>query len=174
MTTPTQTLRDEHRVILCALDLLERGSGRLATGGALPDGWWPGIIAWLRAFADVNHHAKEERYLFPALAKAGVPADGGPIQVMLEEHVQGRGFVRAMEGGPPAGRVEAAGRYVQLLRDHIDKENSVLFPLTEAVLDDRAQQLLEREFETVEAEQGRAASIPHAEAELERLAKALG
>ena len=174
MTAPTQTLREEHRVILVALDLLERGSGRLATGGALPDGWWPGIIAWLRAFADVNHHAKEERYLFPALAKAGVPADGGPIQVMLEEHVQGRGFVRAMESGPPSGRVEAAGRYVQLLRDHIDKENGVLFPLTEAVLDDRAQQLLEREFETVEVEQGRDASIPHAEAELERLAKALG
>src|SRR6266545_2535017 len=74
MTTPTQTLREEHRVILVALDLLERGSGRLAAGAALPDGWWPGIIAWLRAFADVNHHAKEERYLFPALAKACVPA----------------------------------------------------------------------------------------------------
>jgi hemerythrin-like domain-containing protein len=174
MTAPTQTLREEHRVILVALDMLERGSRRLAAGAALPEGWWPGIIVWLRAFADVNHHAKEERYLFPALAKAGVPAQGGPVQVMLEEHDLGRGFVRAMESGPPAAQAEAAGRYVQLLRDHIDKENGVLFPLTEAVLDDRAQQSLAREFETVEAEQGRNASIPHAEAELERLAKALG
>ncbi len=174
MTTPTQTLRDEHRVILCALDLLERASARLATGGTLPDGWWPDIIRWLRAFADVNHHAKEERFLFPALAKAGVPSDGGPVEVMLHEHVEGRGLIQAMEGGDPARRGDAARRYVQLLRDHIDKENGVLFPLTDAVLDEPAQRALEREFETVEAEQGRDASIPHAEAELERLVKALG
>ena len=174
MTTPTQTLRDEHRVILWALDLLEQASVRLAKDDALPDGWWPAIIAWLRAFADLNHHAKEERHLFPALAKAGVPAEGGPVQVMLEEHVQGRAFIRAMESGPPELRPEAAFRYAELLRNHIDKENGVLFPLTDAVLDDRAQQMLEREFETVEAEQGRAASIAHAEGQLERLAKALG
>ncbi|HET8576907.1 MAG TPA: hemerythrin domain-containing protein [Methylomirabilota bacterium] len=174
MPTPTQTLRDEHRVILWALELLEHASRRLANGGTLPEGWWAAIIAWLRAFADVNHHAKEERYLFPALAKAGLPAEGGPVQVMLDEHVQGRAFIRAMEAGPPESRPEAAFRYAELLRNHIDKENGVLFPLTDAVLDDRARQMLEREFETVEAEQGRSASIAHAEAELERLAKALG
>lgn len=171
--TPTEILREEHRVILRALDLLETAAPRLAPGGLLPDGWWPRLIAWLRAFADANHHAKEERCLFPALAKAGVPAEGGPVQVMLEEHVQGRGFIRAMEAGDPAGRAEAARRYARLLRDHIDKEHGVLFPLTDAVLDDRAQQALEREFEIVEAEQGRQVSIAHAEAEIERLAKGL-
>lgn len=168
MTTPTQILRDEHRVILRCLELVETAAGR-----TLPAGWWEQAIRWLRAFADVNHHAKEERFLFPALAKAGVPAEGGPVEVMLHEHVEGRGLIRAMEGGDPSLRADAARRYVQLLRDHIDKENGVLFPLTDAVLDAAAQQALAREFETVEAEQGRDASIAHAEVEVERLSRAL-
>ncbi len=173
MTSPTDALRDEHRLILRALALLASAADRLAGGRALPEGWWDRLIGWLRAFADLNHHAKEERYLFPALAKAGVPSEGGPVAVMLAEHVEGRGFIRAMEAGSASSRAETARRYVQLLRDHIEKENGVLFPLTEAVLEERAQQALAREFETVEAELGRDASIERAEVEVERLEAAL-
>ncbi len=171
--SPTQTLREEHRVILRAIALLEVAAGRLGDGRPLPDGWWDGLLDWLRAFADLNHHAKEESYLFPALAQAGVPADGGPVGVMLEEHTEGRALVRAMAEGQVDRRVEAARRYVQLLRDHIDKENGVLLPLTDAVLDSHSQLLVARGFEKVEAEQGVAASIDHAETQVDRLAAAL-
>ena len=99
MPTPTEVLREEHRVILRALGVLEAAAARLAGGRPLPEGWWPEIIAWLRSFADKNHHAKEETSLFPAMVKAGVPSDGGPIGVMLEEHQRGRALVRAMEAG---------------------------------------------------------------------------
>ncbi len=102
-----------------------------------------------------------------------MPSEGGPVAVMLAEHVEGRGFIQAMQAGSASSRAEAARRYVQLLRDHIEKENGVLFPLTEAVLEERAQQALAREFETVEAELGRDASIERAEAEVERLEAAL-
>lgn len=175
MMTPTEVLREEHRVILRAVELLETATERLANGGQLPCGWWDELIGWLRAFADLNHHAKEERYLFPALALAGVPATGGgPIVVMLAEHEEGRAFVQAMATGDPAGRVRAARDYIQLLCAHIDKENGVLFPLSDAVLSEAAQRALSTEFQQVEAEQGRDASSEHAEAEVERLAKALG
>lgn len=75
MMTPTEILREEHRVTLRALDPIEAAAQRLAAGGLPPDGWWPRMIARLRAVADTNHHAKqEERCLFPALAEAGDPA----------------------------------------------------------------------------------------------------
>lgn len=173
MPTPTDVLREEHRVILRALGVLEAAAARLAGGRPLPEGWWPEIIAWLRGFADKNHHAKEETSLFPAMVKAGVPSVGGPIEVMLEEHQRGRALVRAMEAGEPLDRAAKARDYVALLREHIDKENGVLFPLADAVLDEAAQRALQREFEAVEAEQGRDASIPQAEAAVERLAAAL-
>jgi hemerythrin-like domain-containing protein len=174
MMTPTEVLREEHRVILRALAVLGRATDSLAAGRALPDGWWEAIIQWLRAFADRNHHAKEERYLFPALSRAGVPSEGGPVAVMLAEHVEGRGLIQALAVGENARRVEAARAYVQLLRDHIDKENGVLFPLADAVLEASALNALARAFEDIEVEQGPGASIEHAEAEVERLEAALG
>jgi hemerythrin-like domain-containing protein len=174
MTTPTQVLRDEHRLILRVLALIESATTRLAAGGALPDSWWNQALTWLREFADHNHHGKEERALFPALAKAGVPVQGGPVGVMLAEHERGRALMRAMDAGDPRSRAEAARDYVQLLREHIDKENGVLFPLAEAVLDEPVRQTLAREFEALEIEQGRGASIDHAEAAVERLEQAIG
>lgn len=174
MVTPTQVLREEHRAILRVLELLEAGADRLAGGGALPEGWWVRTIEWLRAFADRSHHAKEERFLFPALAAAGVPTEGGPVGVMLAEHAEGRVLIGRMDSSDRQDQLDAAQRYVRLLRDHIDKENGVLFPLADAVLDLPARQALAREFEMVEIEQGRAVSLEHAEADVERLAAALG
>lgn len=160
-------------MILRALALLESAADRLARAEALPDGWWEGLLGWLRVFADLNHHAKEERYLFPALVTAGVPSEGGPVGVMLAEHGEGRALIEAMQAEDASRRIDTARRYIRLLRDHIDKENGVLFPLAEAVLEERALQALAREFDTVEAEQGRHASIAHAEAEVDRLGAAL-
>ena len=174
MQTPTQVLRDEHRLILRVLGLLESAASRLSAGGALPEGWWEQALDWLRAFADQNHHAKEERSLFPALAKAGVPVQGGPVGVMLAEHERGRALIRTMDSHDLRSRTEAARQYVELLREHIDKENGVLFPLSEAVLDEPARQALAREFVAVEVEQGRSASIDHAEAAVERLEESIG
>lgn len=174
MTSPTQTLREEHRVILRAIVLLEVAAGRLDAGQALPAGWWEELLGWLGAFADRNHHAKEEEHLFPALTRAGVPAEGGPVGVMLDEHTEGRELIRLMAEGPAGGRPAAARRYVRLLRDHIDKENGVLFPLADAILDPPGQGQLARAFEKVEAELGRVASCEHAEADVDRLATALG
>ena len=75
--------------------------------------------------------------------------------------------------GPP-DRARAAREYVRLLREHIDKENGVLFPLADAVLDDPARERLAGELEAVESDGGHGMSHARAEAELDRLAAALG
>jgi hemerythrin-like domain-containing protein len=172
--SPTQSLVDDHRVILRALDVLARAADRLRAGGALPDGWWDEVVEWLRAFADRSHHAKEEKSLFPALVKHGVPQDGGPVGVMLEEHKQGRALIAAMATGDPAERGARAKQYVVLLRQHIDKENGILFPMADAVLDDEAMGAVGREFEAVEAEQGKTGSRESAAAAVARLEASLG
>jgi hypothetical protein len=55
-----------------------------------------------------------------------------------------------------------------------NRKNGVLFPLADAVLDEPAQRALAREFEAVEAEQGREALIGEAEGRLQPLEAALG
>ncbi|HBH03670.1 MAG TPA: hypothetical protein DDZ42_17410 [Candidatus Rokubacteria bacterium] len=175
MPTPTDVLRAEHQVILIALTSLDTAAARLAAGHEPPAGWWERAIDFLRSFADRNHHAKEEQLLFPALVQAGVPSEGGPVGVMLAEHEQGRALIRAMAaGGDAAERAGAARRYVALLREHIAKEDGVLWPMAESVLDDRVTRALAREFEAVEARQGTSASLEHAEATVKELERALG
>jgi hemerythrin-like domain-containing protein len=168
-----ERLRDEHVLILRALTLLERATHRLQAGEVVGEQWWAELVAWLRGFADRNHHAKEERALFPAMARAGVPTEGGPIGVMLEEHTQGRTLLGAMADASGAGRVPPARGYVELLRAHIDKENAFVFPLGEAVLDEFTQAALAREFTDLNDRLGREASLEYAAAVLDGFAAAL-
>jgi hemerythrin-like domain-containing protein len=170
--TPTETLRNEHVLILRALDVAETAAGATERGDDPGDAWWTALVAWLRGFADKNHHAKEEQALFPAMVKAGVPSEGGPIAVMLAEHVDGRAFIKAMELGG-ARRPSAARGYVRLLRAHIDKENEILFRIADAVLDDRAQVELGDRFAVLDAELGGDASYAAAETALDALARQL-
>ncbi len=94
---------------------------------------------------DRRHGAKEEEGLFPALARH-VPSDGGPVGMLLQEHEELRGFQRAL--AQAAGRLtsdaedpetqrtvlRSAGEVHQLLDLHIDKEETVLFPMAREIL----------------------------------------
>lgn len=134
--TSTTILAGEHRVILQVLsslvgiaDAAER-DGRIQTTHA---SW---ALEVLRNFADRCHHGKEEEILFPAL-EARVPGFG-PTQVMRSEHIDGRAHVRAMgealASGELARFVANARGYVELLRNHIAKEDTILFPIAASMI----------------------------------------
>src|SRR3970282_658833 len=84
-TTPTGVLREEHEVILRALTVLERVGRDLAAGKSVAQETNAWLASFFRPFADRCHHAKEEAHLFPAMAEHGIPKEGGPIGVMLQE-----------------------------------------------------------------------------------------
>jgi hemerythrin-like domain-containing protein len=171
--TATAALRLEHTVILKALDVLEAAAERRVAAESVPEATWSALLDWLRSFADARHHAKEERLLFPALEAAGVPRAGGPIEVMLEEHERGRALVREMRGVPAARRGVLARDFVRLLREHIAKEDQVLFELADAVLDLSAVEALVQAYAAADLEQGAATAPEAAEVALERLAATL-
>jgi hemerythrin-like domain-containing protein len=139
----TEILIREHELILRGVAVLERMARRANAGQAVPgdDARW--IIEFIRKFADGCHHAKEEGVLFPAMIAAGIPAQGGPVAVMLGEHNQGRAAVKAMDAavagfGSDQGALEAfasaAFAYSTLLSNHIFKENNVLFRMADQII----------------------------------------
>lgn len=151
----TDKLRAEHERILGSLDVLEDLAARAREGAADADRARD-VLDFLRTFADQLHHAKEEQMLFPALGEAGMPPEGGPVGMMLMEHDEGRRLVEHMAGaveeqlGSDAARstfAQAAGSFVQLLRDHIAKENEILFPLADQMLSEQSQSELAAGFE---------------------------
>lgn len=153
----TDTLRKEHEVILRVLDVMDQAASTLEAGGTLPEPVLRSAIDFVRGFADGCHHAKEEGTLFPLMKNHGIPEEGGPIGVMLQEHDAGRQYIRqleqAIERDNSAQIIEAIRGYVSLLREHIAKENDVLFPMADRVLDVDEQERLTAEFERIEREQ---------------------
>ena len=136
----TETLKHEHNLIERALVLLSSTVEALRSGRQVPEGFQEWAVDFMRRFADGRHHAKEEDVLFPLLEQRGIARHGGPIGVMLHEHEVGRECVRRMSqslssaNNNPATFAAAAEEYVALLRQHIFKENNVLFRVADRIL----------------------------------------
>jgi hemerythrin-like domain-containing protein len=144
----TAGLRDEHEVILQALAVLERVADRLASGRPVNDSTLTDLVQFLQTFADRCHHGKEEDQLFPAMRAKGA---GGPLALFLEEHEEGRRYLRTLSSSAPsAERAAAARRYVGMLQDHIERENEVLFPMADGLFTAEEHGALARAYEDVE------------------------
>jgi hemerythrin-like domain-containing protein len=82
---------------------------------------------------------------------------------MLAEHEEGRSLTRAMreaaerlQAGQPQAKdqlVSSALGYVALLRQHIAKEDRMLFPMADEVLDASRQADIAEAFERIEKEE---------------------
>lgn len=164
MSEPVEILMHEHRIIERALRALGGICRRLESGVSVPPDVPAQLVEFIQTFADRCHHGKEEKHLFPTLEARGVPREGGPIGVMLQEHEQGRGLVRAMadaaaayargEGEAAARFVAAARQYRDLLTQHIFKEDHVLFQIARNVLDAPTQAALVEAFDREEVALG--------------------
>jgi hemerythrin-like domain-containing protein len=145
----TTALVREHVLIKRMLALLEQNAPRTATGSHAGYRFYLDGVDFIRNYADRFHHAKEEDVLFAALIANGMPREHSPVAAMLMEHEQGRAFVRAMEeaaqaamaGEPGQERLIAANAlaYAALLREHIAKEDDILYPLTERIIPEEAR-----------------------------------
>ncbi|HHY93632.1 MAG TPA: hemerythrin [Firmicutes bacterium] len=168
-TGATDELRHEHDIILHVVFALNRACQRAEETGQVNLDFFTQAVDFLRVFADQCHHGKEENILFPLLEQRGIPRQGGPIGVMLAEHQQGRTYVRGMADALSADQTTAgadhvdraavisellkqARAYVDLIRAHIQKENTVLFPMAEKVLSEDDKRSVREQFERFEEE----------------------
>lgn len=160
---PTQTLMDEHRVIERMMDIVEAAAARLEWGESVPPNVFADVGLFFSRFADKCHHGKEEANLFPVMVRRGIPQEGGPVGVMLAEHVQGRGYVRAIrdlgaqyaDGKLSDTRplIQAVRSYVGLLRPRIQKEDRILYRMADQMMTEQDQRDLSEAFDRVEREE---------------------
>lgn len=154
MGKATQDLRKEHDAILHVFTIIDK----LLSIDTKEDieilKFGNELIYFLKTFADKCHHGKEEDYLFKELVARGIPNEGGPIGVMLQEHKQGREYIslmnKSLESKDLINFRTYASKYRDLMRNHIDKENNALFVMADKVLDDAKQNELFEKFETYE------------------------
>lgn len=160
MTPAIDKLMNEHALILDVLSSLESCVLCTVAGEPLPRSTLADYCDFIVRFADKYHHAKEENILFLEMQKNGFRREEGPLSVMLAEHDEGRQYAGVMrktgqgEGNLTPEEVsqwrEAAESYVQLLRNHIAKEDSVLYPMAMRFLPPDSVEQLEQQCSQVD------------------------
>jgi hemerythrin-like domain-containing protein len=142
------------------LDATEAVANAIESGADPNAQFLSDVVEFLRSYANRQHHGKEEDLLFPELEKRDMPRSGGPVGMMLMEHHFGRSHIARMaesatayaggDNAVAATWADASLDYVALLREHIAKENQILFVMAERLLSVDDQVRLSEEFEGVD------------------------
>jgi hemerythrin-like domain-containing protein len=159
----TDILMEEHRVIERVIAALEAGANRLEQGENVRPEFFIAATEFIKGFADGCHHKKEEGVLFQTMIAYGAPSEGGPVNVMLAEHDMARTYTRGLhtaaeqlaQGEYNAGKevVQFARSYAALLRQHILKEDRILFPMANQIIPEAKHDQVYLGFEKVEHEE---------------------
>ena len=140
----TQAMREEHRLLLRMVSLVERNTALLESGKFRNWQFYLDAAEFIRHCANAFHQAKEEDILSPALVSNGMPEAQAPLEAIHLDHDLCRSHVRAMEEaaqralageiGQSAIIIEHAKGYAALLRTQMAKQDGTLSPLAERVL----------------------------------------
>jgi hemerythrin-like domain-containing protein len=165
----TQTLEEEHVLIQKVVGAMAALADRMDEGQPAQREILENFVAFIQVFVEKCHHEKEEKYLFPLLVKKEVPVAGCPLGALTHEH-QVAGKLTAELGTRVAAYLKAPAEtgpflvttlrgIVALYPGHIWKENYLLFPMTDKILDDKEQKELAENFERVD--RGIGADVHH-------------
>jgi len=156
MGKATQDLRKEHETILFVLKILDKVMAANEEEDDVKLEYYDELIYFFKIFADKCHHGKEENYLFEALVNSGFQKEDGPIAVMLQEHRQAREYLEMMSDAVKredlTGFNDNAEQYRDLLKNHIDKEENIIFAMADKIVDEESQDCLFEKFEQYEEE----------------------
>ena len=150
--SPTDVLREEHDKVLGMLDRLEKG---------LEDKDLKSLernILLLSKEFDRHSLNKEEKVLFPEIEKF-IAQDSGPTEVMRMEHKDLTESIKnfAVYMAQTAktkdfSKLQEIGSHIiDILRQHIDKENNILFMIVDMHLEDKQKKAILEKFRKIDA-----------------------
>jgi hemerythrin-like domain-containing protein len=150
-------IRDEHRTISAILHGMEYLVRKIrAQKKKVDPRVFHAMLYYLDTFSERAHHPKEDQFLFRALRSRGAGAEA-LITELEKEHAGGEDALRRLaqalnryeEGGDRefADFERAVERFVGSYREHMRKEEELLFPLARQLLTDADWAAIDREFE---------------------------
>jgi hemerythrin-like domain-containing protein len=149
-------IRDEHRTISAILHGMEYLVAKIRKGNKKVDPRvFHAMLYYLDTFSERAHHPKEDLFLFKALRSRGAGAEA-LITELEKEHAGGENALRRLaqalnryeEGGDKEfpGFQRAVERFVGSYRDHMRKEEELLFPLAEELLKEADWAVIDQAF----------------------------
>ncbi len=160
---PTELLKEEHEDVLQKLDALEEVISHLDKKETISAN-----LEELASFFKTDfwmHFTKEEEALFPEIEKF-IPRDGGPTGMMLMEHEDLRNtnaeiqpaigvYLRDSDDLKVRRTIQEWGtHFIVALRNHIAKENDILFMMADMHLDQAQMDKVVKLFGEIEKSGG--------------------
>ena len=148
MSNPLEILKKEHKDVLEVLDNLEKNLEDKDTKSAEKN-----ILVLEKEF-EKHSLNKEEKVLFLEIEKF-MPREGGPTGMMILEHKDLTESIKKFKGAIKlkdfAMLNETGTRIIGLLRQHIDKEDNILFMMADMHLDDRQKKAILEKFKKIDS-----------------------
>lgn len=147
---------NDHSIIEKALVILERQLQKKKKN-------WSTIqtlIDILWDYGEMCHNMKEEKIYFPLLLQRGMP-EQGPVAVMLQEHQSERTYLEKFKSflsrtdktlDEINDFISEFQDYANLTKDHIWKENDILYPMGRRFIQPEDVPYLVNEFKRLERE----------------------
>lgn len=134
----TRQLKEDHGLILKALDVLEEMAARVRRKQPLEQEDTLDLLAFLQGYADRHHQGPEEGVLFPALLRDVEQKHYGRVCTMILKHNRERSLAAGLEESIRSKKAQdfvyCASQLIDNLRSHILEEDPFLFALVEKAL----------------------------------------
>lgn len=135
-------IKEEHQDILLMLNILEKILEKLSNGEEIKEKHLKFLLEYGEKFIEGVHHKREEVILYPALENTSNPDELQIIEIDLGEHELSKKYIRGLDEAVRrffAGEKQVLeevikfGRdYIDLTRQHAQREDEQIFPLVES------------------------------------------
>jgi hemerythrin-like domain-containing protein len=157
---PIDILLDEHKLVDRVFAIIEKVRDKLKDEEEIPAPVFWKLVEFIRGYADVIHHSKEEDILFETLREhdTDLPKEvDRNIAVLIEEHIEALDIanemhkhIRAYHRGASEGRekiLKAVTDYLEIMQPHFKMEEDDVFPAMVKVLSKEEKDKMKADFE---------------------------
>ncbi len=157
---PIDILLDEHKLVDRVFAIIEKVRDKLRDKEEIPAPVFWKLVEFIRGYADVIHHSKEEDIFFDQLREhdTDLPEDvDRNIAVLIEEHIEALDLanemhkaIREYHRGKPEGRdkiLKSVNGYLEIMQPHFKMEEDDVFPALVKVLSKKEKDKIKADFE---------------------------
>ncbi|GAB4486604.1 MAG: hypothetical protein Fur0016_13400 [Anaerolineales bacterium] len=168
----TKILRNDQELIDRFLAVFGLGAVNTAQNKPVQPGFFIYGCTFIKEFIEAQYF-KKEQVLLKTLEENGLAADSGQLQHMLEDIANSKEMsdellaaARQWQAGDMDGRngiIWATSSYTSMLRQHIDRSRSIIFPLAEQLIPPEEQYKIAEAYNRIIFEEGENHPVEHYE-----------
>ena len=158
--TPTENLINEHKEINELLNILSKISDKIKSKDVFYTNDVEEIVDYLILLINKSHHGKEDGVFYPELMQSGISKEIAPLSIINYEHTLSRRYLKEIVscvvnckiGNDFSGEMlaESITNYVVVIKNHIKREEEIVFPMAEKLLSVDKKNEIAKKFENID------------------------